>query len=73
MTEEKKGKKCICCAVVGIVLIVLGLFADNLGIGSSAGYGYKQILVIILGVILLVCGTIPCKFDKFCKCSKGDS
>jgi len=73
MTEEKKGKKCICCAISGVVLIILGLSADYIGIGEGSVFGYKQILTVVIGAVLLLLGLTTCKFGKFCKCGQGKS
>lgn len=40
----------------GALLLVLGLFADALGLGSHPGYGWTQILCIALGLVALAAG-----------------
>ncbi len=70
MTQEKEGKKCICCLIAGIALLVVGIFADYIGLGKSMGFGYKQILAVVIGFILLILGTRPCKCGDFCKIGK---
>ncbi len=42
--------------VVGIVLLVVGLFADSLGIGSGGGFGWKQIAASVAGVVVAAAG-----------------
>ncbi len=42
--------------VVGIILVVISIGADVLGIGSVAGFGWKQILGTIVGVIAAIIG-----------------
>ncbi len=42
--------------VVGLVLVVVGVFADSLGIGATGGFGWKQIVATVVGVIVLVAG-----------------
>lgn len=37
--------------VLGVLLVVLSVLADRIGIGSAAGFGYKQIIGVIVGVI----------------------
>ena len=64
MTDEKKPKKMIVLGV-GIVLIALALLADVLKLGTSAGWAWKQTVVLIAG-ILLVLGAVKC-----CKCSSS--
>jgi len=72
MTEEKKRGKC--CSILGVVLIILGLLADVIGIGNMPGFGYKQIIIVVLGVVLIVCGakTEKCLCEKFCKKDKAE-
>lgn len=44
---------------VGAVLLILALFADQIGIGSAAsGFGWKQLLGTILGVGLIFGGAL---------------
>ena len=63
MTDDKKqGKKFV--LVVGIICIALALLADVLGLGSSGGFGWKQITLLIVGIGLVAwalkgCGCIP--------------
>lgn len=42
--------------VAGIVLLLLGFFADALGIGAVPGFGWKQIVAIIVGALALGVG-----------------
>jgi hypothetical protein len=42
--------------LVGIVLVILSLAADMIGIGGSAGFGYKQIAGTVVGVVVAVAG-----------------
>jgi hypothetical protein len=44
--------------VVGVVLVVVSLTADMIGIGATAGFGYKQIAGSIVGVLLTVAGFV---------------
>jgi drug/metabolite transporter (DMT)-like permease len=37
--------------VLGVVLLILSLAADLIGIGAASGFGYKQIIGVVLGVI----------------------
>jgi len=67
MAEENERKKRNCLLVLGIILLALGLFADVLGIGASADFGWKQILVVAVGAVLALTGL---KTSKFCKCGK---
>ncbi len=69
MAEENKGKKCNCGIGVGIIIIAVGILADSIGLGSGLpGYGIKQIAVIALGVVILLCGLLA--GSSFCRCPK---
>lgn len=41
---------------VGIVLVALGLLADVLGLGSHQGFGWSQVVAIVVGLIALIAG-----------------
>jgi uncharacterized membrane protein len=43
--------------VIGIVLALVSLLADPIGIGS-AGFGWKQITGVVIGVVLAVIGGV---------------
>lgn len=60
MTEEKK--KCNCCLLIGIIVLGLGIVSGMTGEGS---FGLMQILAIIAGLAMILCGL---KGSKFCKC-----
>lgn len=40
----------------GVLLVVLGLLADVLGLGSHPGFGWSQVLAIVVGLIALAAG-----------------
>jgi hypothetical protein len=40
----------------GIILLILSLLADVLGVGGTPGFGYKQILGAIVGVVAAIRG-----------------
>jgi hypothetical protein len=42
---------------VGVLLILIALFADPLGLGRSPGFGWKQTLGVVVGVLLVVAGS----------------
>ncbi len=42
--------------VVGVILLVVSIFADSLGLGTSAVFGWKQIVGSIAGVVLALVG-----------------
>lgn len=43
---------------VGVVLLIISLAADVVGIGGASGFGYKQIIGSIAGVIVAVVGFV---------------
>ncbi len=48
--------------ILGAVILVLSLVADIIGIGSSPGFGYKQIVGTIVGAIVTAIGlALKCK------------
>jgi len=54
------GKKTegIVLLVVGIVVLLLSLLADLIRIGGHPGFGYYQIVGIIVGAIVTVVGLV---------------
>jgi hypothetical protein len=42
--------------VVGVVILLVSVFADTLGIGSSASFGWKQIAGTVIGVLVALAG-----------------
>ena len=44
--------------VVGVILLIVALAADALGIGGAVGFGYKQIIGAVVGVIVAVVGFV---------------
>jgi hypothetical protein len=42
--------------VLGVVLLVLSLLADLIGVGLNPGFGYRQIIGVVLGVIAVIRG-----------------
>ena len=43
---------------VGIVVFLISVFADPLGIGGYPGFGTKQVIGTIIGVVLAIIGVI---------------
>ncbi len=41
---------------VGLLLLLIALFADPLGLGKSAGFGWKQGLGVVIGVVVILAG-----------------
>ena len=48
----------IALLVAGVVLLIGSLAADAIGIGAVAGFGYKQILGSVAGVIVAIVGFV---------------
>ena len=48
----------IALLVVGVVLLIGSLAADAVGIGGAIGFGYKQIIGAVAGVIVAVVGFV---------------
>ena len=44
--------------VVGVLLLIGSVAADAIGIGGAAGFGYKQIIGAVVGVIVAVVGFV---------------
>jgi hypothetical protein len=43
--------------VVGVALVIVSLFADRLGVsGGGEGFGFKQLIAVIVGLVLLFGG-----------------
>ena len=53
MSKRKLG---IVLMIVGVLVVIVALAADALGIGGSAGIGWKQALGAVVGVIIVALG-----------------
>jgi hypothetical protein len=42
--------------IVGIVLVLVGLAADVVGVGGYPGFGWKQILLVGVGIVIAIVG-----------------
>jgi hypothetical protein len=40
--------------VVGALLVFISLFADQMGLGRSPGFGWRQILGIVIGALVIL-------------------
>jgi hypothetical protein len=40
----------------GVLLFLIALAADSLGLGSTPGIGYKQLVAALIGIILAAVG-----------------
>jgi hypothetical protein len=41
---------------IGALLVLVALFADPLGLGRSPGFGWRQGLAVVIGVLLILGG-----------------
>ena len=48
MTNRNLG---FAAATVGVVLVLLAVLADELGIGGQAGFGWKQGILLAVGLV----------------------
>lgn len=55
MTRRQIG---IAALAVGIVVALVSVLADPLGYGVSTGFGWKQVVGLIVGLALIVWGAI---------------
>jgi hypothetical protein len=39
--------------VVGVLLALISIFADQIGLGATPGFGWKQTLGLVIGVVLV--------------------
>ncbi len=42
--------------VIGLGLMVLSLIADSIGLGGGRGFGYQQMIVVIVGMVAVLFG-----------------
>jgi membrane-bound ClpP family serine protease len=43
--------------ILGVALVIVSLFADSLGVsGGGEGFGFKQLIAVIVGLMLLFGG-----------------
>ena len=47
--------------VLGAALLIVSLLADAIGIGANPGFGYRQIIGVVLGVIAVIRGIFVLK------------
>jgi hypothetical protein len=43
---------------IGAIVVLIALFADPLGLGKSAGFGWKQGLGVIIGIVVILAGAL---------------
>ena len=42
--------------VVGALLVLISLFADQMGLGRSPGFGWRQFLGVVVGALVILAG-----------------
>lgn len=40
----------------GAAVVILALLADEIGIGTGRGFGYYQMIILIVGIVLVLVG-----------------
>jgi len=61
MEQGKNNKQGKLLVAVGVVLIVIAFLADWIGLGRMEGFGFKQLAIFLLGIILIFYGRKKCK------------
>lgn len=56
----------------GTLLAFLAIFADSLNIGGGEGFGYQQLMGVILGVVLILWG-LALIFHRYLNVNPRDS
>ena len=41
---------------IGVLMVLISLFADSLGLGSTLGFGRVQTIGVIVGALVIVAG-----------------
>ena len=52
--------------VIGAVCVIVSIFADCIGLGSKAGFGFNQLIGTLIGIIVIGTGLLL----KVKKCKK---
>jgi hypothetical protein len=50
----RRGSPALVLLIAGLALAFLGFAADAIGLGTSPGMGYLQIVSLVLGIALVV-------------------
>jgi hypothetical protein len=45
-------------AIAGVALVVISALADPIGIGGGGGFGWKQVVGVIVGAVAAVLGAL---------------
>jgi len=54
MKRNKTTGMVLCAA--GIVVVLISVAADCIGMGAFPGFGYKQIIGTLVGIVMIVVG-----------------
>ena len=41
---------------LGVVILLLSILADSIGLGRDEGFGWKQAMGVVVGIVLIVVG-----------------
>ena len=52
-TTERNG---FVAVGMGVVVILIALLADPIGIGGHDGFGWKQVVLLVLGIVVSIVG-----------------
>ena len=44
--------------VLGVLIFLVAAAADRLGVGAASGFGWKQIVGVVVGIVLAVVGMV---------------
>jgi hypothetical protein len=42
---------------LGVVILLLSILADAIGVGRDEGFGWKQTVGVLIGIVLIVVGS----------------
>ncbi len=55
-TRQATRLASISMIVIGAALMLFSMLADSIGVGGGKGFGYQQMIVLIVGLVLLLGG-----------------
>ena len=61
MEQGKNNKQGKLLVVVGASVIVLAIVADWIGLGGREGFGFKQLALLLIGIIFIFYGRKKCQ------------
>jgi hypothetical protein len=51
-----QGGLALVIVVLGVLLALVSIFADALGLGGQPGFGWKQVIGLVVGLALVAAG-----------------